>query len=196
MLAWKLVIGQNGDALGLKFGEKIRRVTLPVEGKGQARQKRIGLQRLGVWLRGLGQKPWHDIPVFNWHEGRLSALYSRRYIESARRFPEVAPLTPQQIEALDLLDDLAEDPAISLQMAFRPGDMQWVHNHTMLHDRTSFEDWPEPERKRHLLRLWLAVPGARPLPKIYAERFGKVEIGDRGGIIVPGAALNAPLEAV
>ena len=47
-----------------------------------------------------------------------------------------------------------------------------------------------------LLRLWLAVPGARPLPKVYAERFGKVDVGDRGGIIVPGARLNAPLEAV
>ena len=143
-----------------------------------------------------GQKPWHDIPVFNWYEGRLSALYARRYIESARRFPEVPPLTAQQTEALDLFDALAEDPAITMQMTFRPGDMQWVHNHTMLHDRTAFEDWPEPARKRHLLRLWLAVPGARPLPAIYAERFGKIEIGDRGGIIVPGASLNAPLEAV
>jgi hypothetical protein len=66
----------------------------------------------------------------------------------------------------------------------------------MLHDRTAFEDWPEPERKRHLLRLWLAVPGARPLPAVYAERFGKITIGDRGGIIVPGSSLNAPLEAV
>ncbi|HJU29881.1 MAG TPA: TauD/TfdA family dioxygenase, partial [Hyphomicrobiaceae bacterium] len=82
-----------------------------------------------------GQKPWHDIPVYNWHEGRLSALYSRRYIESARRFPEVPALTPQQIEALDVFDALAEDPAINMQMTFRPGDMQWVHNHTMLHDR-------------------------------------------------------------
>jgi hypothetical protein len=143
-----------------------------------------------------GQNPWHDIPVFNWYEGRLSALYARRYIESARRFPEVPPLTPQQTEALDLFDALAEDPAINLQMTFRPGDMQWVHNHTMLHDRTEFEDWPEPERKRHLLRLWLAVPGARRLPAIYAQRFGKVDVGDRGGIIVPGARLNAPLEAV
>jgi hypothetical protein len=143
-----------------------------------------------------GQKPWHDIPVFNWYEGRLSALYARRYIESARRFPEVPPLTARQTEALDLFDALAEDPAITMQMTFRPGDMQWVHNHTMLHDRTEFEDWPEPARKRHLLRLWLAVPGARPLPAIYAERFGKIEIGDRGGIIVPGAILNAPLEAV
>jgi hypothetical protein len=143
-----------------------------------------------------GQKPWHDIPVFNWYQGRLSALYARRYIESARRFAQVPPLTREQIEALDLFDSLAEDPKINMQMTFRPGDMQWVHNHTMLHDRTAFEDWPEPERRRHLLRLWLAVPGARPLPDVYAERFGSITIGDRGGIIVPGAALNAPLEAV
>ena len=143
-----------------------------------------------------GQKPWHDVPVFSWYEGRLSALYARRYIKSARRFPEVPPLTAQQTEALDLFDALAEDRALNMQMSFQPGDMQWVHNHTMLHDRTSFEDWPEPERRRHLLRLWLAAPSARPLPPIYAERFGKVDIGDRGGIVVPGSVLNAPLEAV
>jgi len=140
-----------------------------------------------------GQKPWHDIPVFSWHQGHLSALYARRYIESARRFPAVPALTAPQIEALDLFDRLAEDPAINLSISFRPGDMQWVHNHTMLHDRTAFEDWPEPERKRHLLRLWLAVSGARPLPDVYAERFGTVAIGDRGGIMVPGSVLNAPL---
>ena len=106
------------------------------------------------------------------------------------------PLSDEEVEALDLFDELANDPAINMQMAFKPGDMQWVHNHTMLHDRTAFEDWPEPERKRHLLRLWLAAPGARPLPPVYAERFGSVTIGDRGGIIVPGTKLNAPLEAV
>lgn len=143
-----------------------------------------------------GEKPWHDIPVYNWHEGYLSALYARRYIDSARRFPEVDALTPLQTEALDLFDLLAEDPDINMQMTFQPGDMQWVHNHTMLHDRTSFVDWPEDDRKRHLLRLWLAVPGARPLPQIYTQRYGSVEIGDRGGIIVPGASLNAPLEPV
>ena len=143
-----------------------------------------------------GQKPWHEIPVFNWYEGRLSALYARRYIESARRFPEVAALTADETAALDLFDELANDPAISMQMEFKPGDMQWVHNHTMLHDRTAFEDWAEPEKKRHLLRLWLAAADARPLPEVYAERFGTIEIGNRGGIIVPGAQLNAPLEPV
>jgi hypothetical protein len=156
-------------------------------------------EAMGTDRRGeipAGEKPWHEIPVYNWYEGYLSALYARRYIESARRFPELPALSPVQIEALDLFDSLAEDPDICMQVEFQPGDMQWVHNHTMLHDRTSYVDWPEPDRKRHLLRLWLAAPDARPLPQIYTQRYGKIDIGDRGGIIVPGASLNAPLEPV
>ena len=47
-------------------------------------------------------------------------------------------------------------------MELQPGDIQLVHNHTILHDRTAFEDYPEPERKRHLLRLWLAPPMRAP----------------------------------
>ena len=66
----------------------------------------------------------------------------------------------------------------------------------MLHDRTGFVDWPEPERRRHLLRLWLAASGARTLPDAFAQRYGSVTIGDRGGIIVRGTKLHAPLEAV
>ena len=134
-----------------------------------------------------GSKPYFSIPVFNWHEGLVSAIYQRQYIESARRFPGIAPLSPLQIQALDLFDELANDPALNLTMELQPGDMQFVHNHTILHDRTAFEDFPEPERKRHLLRLWVAPPNARPLPEIYAERFGSVTPGDRGGIAVEGS---------
>ncbi len=132
-----------------------------------------------------GQKPYFRIPVFNWHAGRLSTVYQRSYIESARRFPEVPPLTSKQVEALDLFDQLANDPALNLQMALDAGDIQLVHNHTLLHDRTAFEDWPEPERKRHLLRLWIAPPNARPLPAVFAERYGSIVPGDRGGVSVP-----------
>ena len=134
-----------------------------------------------------GGKPYFSIPIFNWHAGLLSAIYQRQYIESARRFPDVAPLTPTQIEALDLFDELADDPKLNLTMELQPGDMQFVHNHTILHDRTAFEDFPEPERKRHLLRLWLAPPNARPLPEVFAQRFGSVTPGDRGGIAVKGS---------
>jgi hypothetical protein len=133
-----------------------------------------------------GEKPYFNIPVFNWHAGLLSTIYQRQYIESARRFADVRPLTQAKIEALDLLDELANDPRLHLLMELDRGDMQFVHNHTILHDRTAYEDWPEPDRKRHLLRLWLAPPGARPLPEVFAERYGSVVPGDRGGVLARG----------
>lgn len=141
-----------------------------------------------------GKQRFFEIPVYNWHQGFLSAIYARRYITSAQSFAEVRRLSDLEIEALDYFDALAEDPDLHLTMEFRPGDMQFLHNHTILHDRLSYEDWPEPERKRHLLRLWLAAPGARPLPDVYAERYGAVTVGDRGGIVVEGTELTVPLQ--
>jgi hypothetical protein len=144
-----------------------------------------------------GMQPWFDMPIFHWHARRLSCIYVRQYIESAQKhFPDAKRLRPEQVQAMDLLDELLNDPQIHLSMAFLPGDMQFLHNHTILHDRTAFEDWAEPEKKRHLLRLWLAAPNARPLPPIYAERYGSVTIGDRGGIICQGTKLHAPLDPV
>jgi hypothetical protein len=94
-----------------------------------------------------------------------------------------------------MLDALANDPALNMHMEFRPGDIQLVHNHTILHDRTAFEDWPEPERKRHLLRLWLAPANARALPPVFADRYGSITPGERGGLTMPGVKLTAPLDA-
>jgi hypothetical protein len=141
-----------------------------------------------------GHEPYFNIPVFTYHAGLVSAIYQRQYIESARRFPDVASLSEKQIEALDLFDELANDPKLHLLMDLEPGDIQLVHNHTILHDRTAFEDFPEPDRKRHLLRLWLAPPNARPLPEVFAERFGSTAPGDRGGVVVPGATPTIPFE--
>ncbi len=143
-----------------------------------------------------GKKGWYETPIFHWHAGQLSVIYGNRYyIQSAQRFPEVPRLTARQIEALDLFDALANDPANYLDIEFKPGDIQLIHNHVILHDRTDYEDWPEPERKRHLLRLWLCPPNGRPLPPVFADRYGGIEAGNRGGIIVPGASLVAPMEA-
>ncbi len=144
----------------------------------------------------VGEKPYFTIPVYSWHEGCLNAIYQRQYIESARRFADVPPLTAAQVEALDLFDALANDPALNFHMRLQPGDVQLVHNHTLLHDRTAFEDWAEPARRRHLLRLWLAPANARPLPAFFAQRYGSTEPGARGGIIVPGTQLTVPYEAV
>ena len=143
-----------------------------------------------------GMKPWFDIPIYHWHAGRLSCIYVRQYIDSAQKqFPQARRLTPAQVEAMDLLDELCNDPAIHLAMDFRPGDVQLLHNHQILHSRGDFENWPEPERHRHLLRLWLAPPEARPLPQVFAPRYGSVVPGERGGIVVRGTTPRVPLEA-
>ena len=140
-----------------------------------------------------GQKPYFQIPVFNWYAGLLSAVYQRKYIDSARRFVG-RPLTDQQHAALDLLDTLVDDPTLNLSMQLETGYIQLVHNHTLLHDRTAFQNWPDPERQRHLLRLWLAPVEARPLPPIFAERYGSITPGDRGGVAVADVKQIAPLE--
>ena len=53
-------------------------------------------------------------------------------------------------------------------MNFLPGDIQFVYNHSILHDRTAFIDWEDDNKKRHLLRLWLSLPEDRPLPVAFA----------------------------
>ncbi len=72
-------------------------------------------------------------------------------------------------------------------MVLEPGDIQFIHNHQILHARTAYEDYEEPDKKRHLLRLWLSPPNGRPLPQVFAERYGSVTPGNRGGIMVPNA---------
>jgi len=143
-----------------------------------------------------GMQPWFDMPIYHRHAGRLTCIYVRQYIESAQaQFLQAKRLSAAQVAAMDLLDELANDPQIHLSMAFQPGDMQFLHNHQILHSRNDFENWPEAERHRHLLRLWLAPAGARPLPEPFAARYGSVVPGERGGIVVRGTTPRVPLEA-
>jgi hypothetical protein len=141
-----------------------------------------------------GMKPYMTIPVLSWHAGKLTVFYQRQYIESAQRFRDAPRLTPDHVAALDMLDALAEDPGMHVRMRLEPGDMQFVYNHAQLHDRTAFVDWPEPARRRHLLRLWLSPEGDRELPKCFEQRYGSIEIGKRGGIITEHTVLSAPID--
>ena len=142
-----------------------------------------------------GKKPWYEVSFFNFLGGRMTSVQLHHDITSAQRFAELPRLTPVQLEAMKALQTLSED--LSLKMDFQPGDMQFLHNHTVLHSRTVFEDFPEPERKRHLLRLWLSAPNGRPLPEFYRERWGTIEVGSlRGGITVPDMRPTVPLEPV
>ena len=142
-----------------------------------------------------GMKPYMEIPPLNWFEGHLTVFYQRQYIDSAQRFEGAMRLTADHVAALDMFDALADDPTLHLRMRLRAGDMQFVYNHSQLHDRTGFVDWPAPERRRHLMRLWLSLEGDRPLPEAFRERYGSISIGDRGGIVTKNTRLHAPIDA-
>jgi hypothetical protein len=102
--------------------------------------------------------------------GQLFTRYGRKYLEIApQRSPEVPPLTPEQIEALDLFDDYANSPNFYLNIDFQPGDVQLLNNYVIMHARTDYEDWPEPGRHRELLRLWLVVTDGLDLPETFAD---------------------------
>ena len=128
-----------------------------------------------------GESRAYPKPIFGFREGHFTGMFSPAYIRSAQQFPEVPRLTKLQQEALALFDELADE--LVLNMTFEPGDIQFLNNHLIYHARTNYEDYPEKERKRLLLRLWLAVPGSRPLPKGYELLFGDIEAGAlRGGV--------------
>ena len=142
-----------------------------------------------------GKDETYEMAVFYPDEDWVTCIYARDFIDAAQRHSHVAPLTTKQVDALNLMDELAASGDLRLDIDFLPGDIQFLHNHQILHARTSYEDWPEPERRRHLLRLWLSTEDGRSLPADFEARYGKIEQGQpRGGIRVPGATLHAPLE--
>jgi hypothetical protein len=111
----------------------------------------------------------HRVPVFSYHAGRMSSRIAKNaVIHGAAHIGQ--PLTARQREPLDFMDTLANE--LCMTMKFQPGDMQFVSNYSVLHARTAFEDHDEPERRRHLLRLWLNLPVARPLTYEFATRYG------------------------
>lgn len=99
------------------------------------------------------------IPVTpcRYYGGRLSTFYHSDYFRSVVRHEDVPPLSQEDAELLDLYEELANDPSLYVEMELLPGDIQWLSNHTILHSRTAYEDWPDPELRRHLLRLWLSL---------------------------------------
>lgn len=112
-----------------------------------------------------GEDPFYVAPVFAIHNGHFYARFGSKYVESAQRFPQVPRLTPAQIEGLDLFGELAMSDALRLDMTFQRGDIQLLNNHLIVHSRTDYDDWPEPERRRHLLRMILLTDTHDDVPE-------------------------------
>jgi hypothetical protein len=97
-------------------------------------------------------------PICTTRGDGLNTAFIPWYIRRAQELPDVPAMTLEQQAAIAVVEEAADDPSLYLDMDFQPGDIQWLKNAVILHKRTAYEDWDEPSRKRHLLRLWLAAP--------------------------------------
>ncbi len=139
-------------------------------------------QPMDMYSPDRGNQCWKQ-PMFAMHEGHFCCKTVGLYARMAQqKFPDIPRLTPLQLEALKVIQEIADRPDICFTMMFQPGDLQLLNSHVTLHGRTGFVDYDEPALKRHLLRLWLSPPNSRPLSPMMSEFFRDPRPGAvRGG---------------
>jgi len=111
--------------------------------------------------RGPGPAP--DLrPIFMAENGVVSCVHYRPFVEKAAQ-KLGQPLSPKQIAALDIFDRYANAAEFVLRFYLEPGQSIVLHNRTVLHARTDYVDWPDPDKRRHLLRCWIDAPELLPV---------------------------------
>jgi hypothetical protein len=105
----------------------------------------------------------HYVPIYADIGGETICAYLPQPIVMAVE-EGLITLTNAEHEALTLLDATAERPELVYQMDLEPGDLQFLNNRVTLHNRGDYADWPERDRRRLLLRLWLTMPGWTKYP--------------------------------
>src|SRR5262249_14709980 len=118
-------------------------------------------------------------PVFVNRNGQISCRYQRAGIAAGMR-ERGAPLEERDLEALNLFDQIASAPENRLAFFLERGDMIVINNYTVMHARTRFMNFPEPERQRRLVRLWFDAGGFRDVPREF-NLFGENGIPKQEG---------------
>lgn len=113
----------------------------------------------------------HRVPVFSYYEDMLSCRYNQKAMLTAEELPGVEALTKLEKEAINYITELAMRDDIRFDAQLESGDIAFLNNHTVLHNRGSFTDYDEPERKRLLLRQWVNLEGARRLTDDFADHY-------------------------
>jgi len=113
----------------------------------------------------------YKVPVFGFAGDKLSCCYLREFIRMAAEATET-PLSDIQEEALAVFEETADRDDVVFTYRLEPGWSSFINNYTTLHSRTGFEDWPEPERRRLLLRLWLKAEPSRPVHENLRRYYG------------------------
>jgi hypothetical protein len=90
-------------------------------------------------------------PVFGFFNGLFHMAYAGPSIFFCE--DEGVTISDREKAALECFVSVIERPEMRLSMELRKGDIQFVNNYLVLHSRTAYRD--APDRRRHLVRLWL-----------------------------------------
>jgi len=107
-----------------------------------------------------GDLSTYRVPVYSIHDGVVSCRILRNTIENARKMG-YAKYDALETAALAYMDELVDREDMRLNMMLERGEMQFINNYTTLHARTEFEDFPDTDRRRLMVRLWLRSFGLR-----------------------------------
>jgi alpha-ketoglutarate-dependent taurine dioxygenase len=109
-----------------------------------------------------GESPIFAAPVFE-RSAELKARFSVHQINAGYAL-RGEPIDTEGASAVAAMLEISEDDGLSIDFDLEPGQMQFVDNRALGHSRTAFVDYPEFNRKRHLVRLWLRDRGRRAYP--------------------------------
>lgn len=101
-----------------------------------------------------GEPPTSEFPIFQWSGDELTLRYLHYYIQVGHERAGKR-LTKDQRKALEVVEELLSRADFRVEFNLQPGQMLFTNNRWILHNRTAFEDYTEPERRRHYVRLWL-----------------------------------------
>jgi alpha-ketoglutarate-dependent taurine dioxygenase len=106
-----------------------------------------------------GAEPVCLAPYFSWYNNRL---FARANASLIRKGYEVAGVAMDKAlnKALDAIDEVCAAADLWYEAPLQRGQIQYLNNHEVGHYRSAFEDYDEPERKRHLYRLWHRETGS------------------------------------
>jgi hypothetical protein len=115
----------------------------------------------------------YNVPVFSNVDGTINVFYVREVAAVAMRELGLE-YSEQELDALDTFRATARK--LQFETGLEPGEATFLNNYTVMHARSEFEDWDEPQRKRLMLRLWLDAhrdqrPAAREI-HIYENKGG------------------------
>lgn len=96
-------------------------------------------------------------PMFS-YDGRLKARMSVFQASSGYALKK-EPMDDATLAAIAALKSLFADDTLRADFVMERGQIQYVNNQETCHRRTTFEDFPEADKKRLMIRLWLRDAG-------------------------------------